>query len=86
MGVGGVRTRRRYIAYAAGPCRGLPWVDFFVHNNTCPTRGLPRIIGTTGATSAGAVEVARAVIYLVSSDGDYITGEELSMNGGLLMR
>ena len=44
MGVGGVRTRRRYIAYAAGPCRGLPWVDFFVHNNTCPTRGLPRII------------------------------------------
>jgi hypothetical protein len=26
------------------------------------------------------------VIYLVSSDGDYITGEELSLNGGLLMR
>jgi 3-oxoacyl-[acyl-carrier protein] reductase len=33
-----------------------------------------------------AEEVARAVIYLVSSDGAYITGEELSMNGGLLMR
>jgi NAD(P)-dependent dehydrogenase (short-subunit alcohol dehydrogenase family) len=33
-----------------------------------------------------AEEVARAVIYLVSSDGDYITGEELSLNGGLLMR
>jgi NAD(P)-dependent dehydrogenase (short-subunit alcohol dehydrogenase family) len=33
-----------------------------------------------------AEEVARAVIYLVSSDGDYITGEDLSMNGGLLMR
>ena len=33
-----------------------------------------------------AEEVARAVIYLVSSDGEYITGEELSMNGGLLMR
>jgi 3-oxoacyl-[acyl-carrier protein] reductase len=33
-----------------------------------------------------AEEVGRAVIYLVSSDGDYITGEELSMNGGLLMR
>jgi 3-oxoacyl-[acyl-carrier protein] reductase len=33
-----------------------------------------------------AAEVARAVIYLVSSDGDYITGEELSMNGGLLLR
>ena len=31
-------------------------------------------------------EVARAVIYLVTSDGDYITGEELSMNGGRLMR
>jgi 3-oxoacyl-[acyl-carrier protein] reductase len=33
-----------------------------------------------------ADEVARAVTYLVSSDGDYITGEELSLNGGLLMR
>src|SRR5215510_896260 len=33
-----------------------------------------------------AEEVARAVIYLVSPDGDYITGEELSLNGGLLMR
>jgi len=33
-----------------------------------------------------AEEVARAVVYLVSSDGDYITGEELSINGGLLMR
>ncbi len=33
-----------------------------------------------------AEEVARAVVYLVSPDGDYITGEELSINGGLLMR
>jgi 3-oxoacyl-(acyl-carrier-protein) reductase len=33
-----------------------------------------------------ADEVARAVTYLVSADGDYITGEELSLNGGLLMR
>src|ERR687885_750959 len=32
-----------------------------------------RRFGTAG-------EVGRAVIYLVSSDGDYITGEELSMN------
>jgi 3-oxoacyl-[acyl-carrier protein] reductase len=32
-----------------------------------------------------AEEVARAVVYLVSSDGDYITGAELSINGGLLM-
>ncbi len=30
-------------------------------------------------------EVARAVVYLCSSDGDYITGAELSLNGGLLM-
>src|SRR5687767_5918140 len=30
-------------------------------------------------------EVARAVAYIVSSDGDYITGAELSINGGLLM-
>jgi len=32
-----------------------------------------------------AEEVARAVCYIVSTDGDYITGAELSMNGGLLM-
>jgi len=32
-----------------------------------------------------AEEVARAVCYIVSSDGDYITGAELSINGGLLM-
>jgi len=30
-------------------------------------------------------EVGRAVVFIVSSDGDYITGAELSMNGGLLM-
>jgi 3-oxoacyl-(acyl-carrier-protein) reductase len=30
-------------------------------------------------------EVGRAVVYLVSTDGDYITGAELSINGGLLM-
>ena len=32
-----------------------------------------------------AAEVARSVVYLVSPDGDYITGAELSINGGLLM-
>ena len=28
-------------------------------------------------------EVARAVVFLVSPDGDYITGHELSVNGGM---
>jgi 3-oxoacyl-(acyl-carrier-protein) reductase len=32
-----------------------------------------------------AEEVARAVVYICSADGDYITGAELSINGGLLM-
>jgi NAD(P)-dependent dehydrogenase (short-subunit alcohol dehydrogenase family) len=30
-------------------------------------------------------EVARACVYLCSKDGDYTTGAELSINGGLLM-
>jgi len=30
-------------------------------------------------------EVARAYVYLCSADGDYITGTELSINGGLFM-
>ena len=30
-------------------------------------------------------EVARACVYLCSSDGDYITGSELMLNGGLYM-
>jgi len=32
-----------------------------------------------------AAEVARSVVYIVSADGDYITGAELSINGGLFM-
>ena len=32
-----------------------------------------------------AEEVARAVVYICSPDGDYITGAELCINGGLLM-
>jgi 3-oxoacyl-(acyl-carrier-protein) reductase len=32
-----------------------------------------------------AEEIARAVVYIVSADGDYMTGAELSINGGLLM-
>ena len=32
-----------------------------------------------------AAEVGRAVVYIVSADGDYITGAEVSINGGLLM-
>jgi 3-oxoacyl-[acyl-carrier protein] reductase len=32
-----------------------------------------------------AEEVARMVVYIVSPDGDYITGAELSLSGGLLM-
>ncbi|MBI1960205.1 MAG: SDR family oxidoreductase [Candidatus Rokubacteria bacterium] len=30
-------------------------------------------------------EVARACVYLCSQGGDYITGAELSINGGLFM-
>src|SRR5260370_24571811 len=30
-------------------------------------------------------EVARACVYLCSSDGDYITGAELSINGGFFI-
>jgi NAD(P)-dependent dehydrogenase (short-subunit alcohol dehydrogenase family) len=32
-----------------------------------------------------AEEIARACVYLCSADGDYITGTELSINGGLYM-
>jgi 3-oxoacyl-[acyl-carrier protein] reductase len=32
-----------------------------------------------------ADEVGRSVVFLVSADGDYITGAEVSINGGLLM-
>jgi NAD(P)-dependent dehydrogenase (short-subunit alcohol dehydrogenase family) len=33
-----------------------------------------------------AEEVARCVVYLCSTDSDYITGAELSINGGLFMQ
>ena len=32
-----------------------------------------------------AEEIARACVYLCSTDGDYITDTELSINGGLYM-
>jgi acetoacetyl-CoA reductase len=34
---------------------------------------------------AKSEEVARACVYVCSRDGDYITGAELSINGGLFM-
>ena len=32
-----------------------------------------------------ADEVARSCVFLCSADGDYITGAEISINGGLFM-
>jgi NAD(P)-dependent dehydrogenase (short-subunit alcohol dehydrogenase family) len=53
---------------------------------TMPERVLNRVIEQIPMKRLGRPEeVARAVIFLVSSDGDYITGQELSINGGLLV-
>ncbi|MDR7449812.1 MAG: 3-oxoacyl-[acyl-carrier-protein] reductase [Armatimonadota bacterium] len=55
--------------------------------DTIPERVRARLLDQIPLKRFGrAEEVARAVVYLVSPDGDYITGEELSINGGLLMR
>ena len=51
-----------------------------------PEKVRERIIGSIPMRRFGkADEVARAVAYLVSADADYITGTELSINGGLFM-
>src|SRR5881296_2365274 len=51
-----------------------------------PEKVRDRLLGQIPLKRFGtAEEVGRAVVYLVSSDGDYITGAELSINGGLLM-
>lgn len=53
---------------------------------TIPERVLKRLIEQIPMKRLGRPEeVARAVIFLVSSDGDYITGQEISVNGGLLV-
>jgi NAD(P)-dependent dehydrogenase (short-subunit alcohol dehydrogenase family) len=53
---------------------------------TIPERVLNRVIEQIPMKRLGRPEeVARAVIFLVSSDGDYITGQELSINGGLFV-
>lgn len=53
---------------------------------TIPERVLKRLIDRIPMKRLGRPEdVARAVIFLVSSDGDYITGQEISVNGGLLV-
>src|SRR5437764_3468739 len=54
-------------------------------------RGIPdkvreRLLSQIPLKRFGTVEeVARSVVYICSADGDYITGAELSINGGLLM-
>lgn len=53
---------------------------------TIPERVRARLLEQIPLRRFGtAEEVARAVVYLVSRDGDYITGAELCINGGLLM-
>ena len=37
------------------------------------------------ATVEDLIKARYPLVYIVSSDGDYITGSELSINGGLLM-
>jgi 3-oxoacyl-[acyl-carrier protein] reductase len=54
--------------------------------DSIPEKVKQRLIDQSPMKRFGEVsEVARAVVYLVSSDADYITGAELSINGGLNM-
>ena len=54
--------------------------------DSIPEKVRARLLDQIPLRRFGSVEeVARAVTYLVSADGDYITGAELSINGGLLM-
>ena len=51
-----------------------------------PERVQQKLLGQIPMGRFGkADEVSRACVYLCSSDGDYITGAELSINGGLFM-
>ena len=51
-----------------------------------PEKVQQRLLGQIPMGRFGkAEEVSRACVYLCSSDGDYITGAELSINGGLFM-
>ena len=48
-----------------------------------PEKVLEKIIGTIPAGRLGKAEdIARAVLFLVADDADYITGSTLSINGG----
>ncbi|MGH2376285.1 MAG: 3-oxoacyl-[acyl-carrier-protein] reductase [bacterium] len=53
---------------------------------TIPEKVRGRLLDQIPLKRFGRVEeVARAVVYLCSADGDYITGAELAINGGLFM-
>ena len=55
-------------------------------SGTIPEKVRNRLLDQIPLKRFGRVdEVARAVVYLVSPDADYITGTELSINGGLFM-
>ena len=52
--------------------------------DSIPEKAKERIVAEIPLGRFGrAEEVGGAVVFLVSSDGDYITGHELSVNGGL---
>jgi len=54
--------------------------------DSIPEKVKARLLDQIPLKRFGSVEEeARAVVYIVSSDGDYITGAEVSINGGLLM-
>jgi acetoacetyl-CoA reductase len=54
--------------------------------NAIPDRVRTRLLEQIPMRRFGkAEEVARACVYLCSTDGDYITGSELMLNGGLYM-
>ena len=50
-----------------------------------PEKVQQKLLGQIMGRFGKADEVSRACVYLCSSDGDYITGAELSINGGLFM-
>ena len=54
--------------------------------DSIPEKVKARLLDQIPLKRLGRVEeVARSVVYICSADGDYITGAELSINGGLLM-
>ena len=78
-----VQQKKNQIFFKIGKKYHVLKVDTLVESIILSSKERPSgIIGIGGGT---ILDIAKAVVFLASDDADYITGETIHINGGMLM-